>query len=120
VYIPRRPLPAISSFTANMTTTSADTPVMLNWNVSGAIYNIISPQVGPVRGNMITVVLTNDDHLYAAFHEPDWARHEDRNGNRAVKYLENSEARRDKLIRNRISDAIVLTPFYNGRQEGGS
>lgn len=57
-YIPMGPLPVISSFTANLTTVSAGTPVTLNWDVTGTSYNIISPQVGPVRGNinMITIV----------------------------------------------------------------
>jgi len=52
--VPTGPNPVITSFTASPNNVSAGTPVTLNWNVSGAIYNIISPVVGPVRGTSIT------------------------------------------------------------------
>jgi len=53
--VPTGPSPAIASFTANPTAVSAGQPVTLSWNVTGAIYNIISPQVGPVRGTSVVV-----------------------------------------------------------------
>jgi hypothetical protein len=53
--VPTGPSPTISSFTANPTTVSAGQPVTLSWSVSNSIYNIISPQAGPVRGTSIVV-----------------------------------------------------------------
>jgi len=53
--VPTGSSPAISSFTASPGTVSAGTPVTLSWSVTNAIYNIISPLVGPVRGNSVTV-----------------------------------------------------------------
>jgi hypothetical protein len=54
--VPTGPSPTITSFTANPTTVSAGQMVTLSWNVSGQIYNIITPQVGPVRGTSVIVV----------------------------------------------------------------
>jgi len=48
--VPTGPSPTISSFTASATSVTSGTPVTLSWSESGAIYNIISPTVGPVRG----------------------------------------------------------------------
>jgi len=56
--VPTGPAPVISSFTANPTTVSAGQPVTLSWNVSGASYFVVSPQVGAVRGNSVTVIPT--------------------------------------------------------------
>jgi len=53
--VPTGPSPTISSFTANPTTVTAGSPVTLSWTVSNNIYNIIDPQVGPVRGTSIVV-----------------------------------------------------------------
>ena len=53
--VPTGPHPSIGSFTANPSTISAGQPVTLSWSVSGAIYNIISPDVGPVRGTSVVV-----------------------------------------------------------------
>jgi hypothetical protein len=53
--VPTGPNPVVASFTANPTTVSAGQPVTLSWSVTGAIYNIISPQVGPVRGTSVVV-----------------------------------------------------------------
>ena len=52
---PTGPAPDISSFTANPTTISQGQPVTLSWNVSGASYFVVSPQVGAVRGSSVTV-----------------------------------------------------------------
>ena len=56
--VPTGPLPVISSFTANPATVSAGQPVTLSWNVSGASYFVVSPQVGAVRGSTVTVTPT--------------------------------------------------------------
>jgi hypothetical protein len=53
--VPTGPSPTISSFTANPTTVAAGQSTTLSWSVTNSIYNIISPQVGPVRGTSIVV-----------------------------------------------------------------
>ena len=53
--IPQGPSPTISSFTATPNPVSPGAPVTLSWTVSNAIYNIISPTVGPVRGTSVVV-----------------------------------------------------------------
>src|SRR5713226_2208074 len=53
--VPTGPSPSISSFTANPSTVNAGSPVTLSWGVSNSLYNIIDPQVGPVRGTSIVV-----------------------------------------------------------------
>ncbi len=53
--VPTGPPPAIGSFSASMSTVPPGTSVMLTWNVTNSLYNIISPQVGPVRGTSIVV-----------------------------------------------------------------
>ncbi len=47
--------PTINSFTASPSTASAGTQVTLSWNVSGASYLIVSPDVGAIRGTSVTV-----------------------------------------------------------------
>ncbi len=54
--VPTGPGPVVASFTANPLTVSAGQPVTLSWSVTGAIYNIVSPQAGPVRGSSVVVV----------------------------------------------------------------
>ena len=53
--VPQGPSPVISSFTASPNPVNPGTPVTLSWNVSNAIYNIVSPVLGPVRGISMTV-----------------------------------------------------------------
>jgi hypothetical protein len=53
--VPTGPSPAVASFTADPTTVTAGQPVTLSWSVTGAIYNIVTPQVGPVRGTSVMV-----------------------------------------------------------------
>jgi hypothetical protein len=54
--VPTGPAPAISSFTANPSSTMVKgQPVTLSWNIIGAEYNIISPQVGATRGTGVIV-----------------------------------------------------------------
>ena len=56
--VPTGPSPTVSSFTSNPTSVTAGSPVTLSWSVSNSTYNIIDPQVGPVRGTQIVVVPT--------------------------------------------------------------
>jgi hypothetical protein len=60
--------PSISSFSASSTTINSTGSVTLTWNVSGASYLIVSPQVGAVRGNSVTVTpgQTTTYTLYAS------------------------------------------------------
>lgn len=53
--VPTGPNPTISSFSANPSTVSAGSPVTLTWSVTNGTYNIINPQVGPVRGASVVV-----------------------------------------------------------------
>src|SRR6266702_2600855 len=53
--VPTGPSPTISSFTANPSTAAPGQPVTLSWSTSGQLYNIISPQVGAVRGTSIII-----------------------------------------------------------------
>jgi hypothetical protein len=50
--------PPITSFTASATSISPGTPVTLSWQVTGASYVIVSPQVGTVRGSSVSVTPT--------------------------------------------------------------
>ena len=54
--IPQGANPTIASFTANPPTVSAGSPVTLTWNVSGAEYNIVSPEPGIVAGTSVTLI----------------------------------------------------------------
>jgi hypothetical protein len=56
--VPTGAAPTISSFTANPTTVSAGQQVTLSWSTTAATYNIVSPQVGPVRGTSVVVTPT--------------------------------------------------------------
>ena len=53
--VPTGASPTISSFTANPTTAAPGQPVTLSWVTTGQSYNIISPQVGPVRGSSVII-----------------------------------------------------------------
>jgi hypothetical protein len=56
--LPTGAVPAIASFTASATTVSAGTTVTLSWNVAGASYFDVTPQVGAIRGNSVVVTPT--------------------------------------------------------------
>jgi hypothetical protein len=56
--IPQGSNPTIASFNANPKTVAAGSPVTLTWNVSNSEYNIVSQQVGVIRGSSVTVVPT--------------------------------------------------------------
>jgi hypothetical protein len=56
--VPTGPTPVIASFTASPSTITAGQSATLSWNVSGASYYVVSPQVGAVRGTSVTVTPT--------------------------------------------------------------
>jgi hypothetical protein len=53
--VPTGANPAIASFTASSQSVSAGTPVTLSWNVTGASYLIVSPDIGAVRGTSAVI-----------------------------------------------------------------
>jgi hypothetical protein len=53
--IPTGPAPQINSFTASANSVTAGTPVTLSWQVIGASYVILSPQIGPIRTTTVSV-----------------------------------------------------------------
>lgn len=65
--LPQGSAPVINSFSADQSTVSSGTRVTLNWNVSGASYLILSPQIGAVRGSyvMVAPAQTTTYTLYA-------------------------------------------------------
>jgi len=56
--VPTGPKPVISSFTANPQVISPGQSSTLSWTVNGASYNIVSPEVGAIRGSSIVVTPT--------------------------------------------------------------
>jgi hypothetical protein len=54
--VPQGASPSIANFTANPQTVSPGSPVTLTWSVSNSDYNIVSPQIGVMRGTSATVV----------------------------------------------------------------
>lgn len=56
--LPQGSAPVINSFTPSQSAAAAGTPVTLSWNVSGASYFIVSPQIGAVRGSSVQVTPT--------------------------------------------------------------
>jgi hypothetical protein len=53
--VPSGPAPNITSFTADKTTVASGQAVTLSWAADNASYYVISPEIGPVRGNSVTV-----------------------------------------------------------------
>jgi len=56
--VPQGKAPAITNFTATPPTSHAGHLVILNWNATGASYFVVSPQVGAVRGDTVSVYPT--------------------------------------------------------------
>jgi hypothetical protein len=56
--LPQGKPPRITSFAATPASSHAGQPVVLNWSATNASYFIVSPQVGAVRGNSVTVYPT--------------------------------------------------------------
>jgi hypothetical protein len=66
--VPTGPSPTITGFSCgSQCTVSSGTLVTLAWNVSNALYYIVSPQVGAIRGTsvVVTPTLTTTYTLYA-------------------------------------------------------
>jgi hypothetical protein len=65
--VPTGPSPVVSSFTANPTTITAGQSSTLSWNVTNAIYTIVSPTVGPLRetSTVVQPTVTTTYKLYA-------------------------------------------------------
>ena len=65
--LPKGSAPVIASFTAANTTIAAGSSTTLSWNVSGASYYVVSPEVGPIRDSSVTVhpTTTTTYTLYA-------------------------------------------------------
>src|SRR5215467_9516669 len=53
--LPQGAAPRITSFIASPTSISPGGQATLTWQASGAVYTIVSPQVGAVRGNSLIV-----------------------------------------------------------------
>jgi hypothetical protein len=56
--VPAGNTPQISSFTTSASSVSSGGSVTLSWQVSGASYIIVSPQIGAVRGTSVSVTPT--------------------------------------------------------------
>jgi hypothetical protein len=65
--IPKGRVPVIKTFTAIPANSSANAPVTLSWSASGTSYFVVSPEIGAVRGNTVTVTpaVTTTYTLYA-------------------------------------------------------
>ncbi len=65
--VPSGPSPQITSFTTSSGSVTAGTSVTLSWQVTGASYVIVSPQIGAVRGSSVAVTpaATTTYTLYA-------------------------------------------------------
>jgi hypothetical protein len=64
--VPTGANPVITSFTASSQNISAGTPITLSWNVTGAGYLIVSPDIGAVRGTS-TIVSPTQSMTYTAY-----------------------------------------------------
>lgn len=53
--VPSGASPVINSFTASSQSIAVGTQVTLSWNVTGASYLVVSPDVGAVRGTSAAV-----------------------------------------------------------------
>jgi hypothetical protein len=53
--LPSGSKPSVTSFSASLQSVASGTAVTLSWNVSGASYFVVSPDVGAVRGNSVVV-----------------------------------------------------------------
>jgi len=72
--VPSGASPKISKFTANPETAAKGQMVTLSWTTSGQIYNIISPQVGPVRGSSIIIKAPASTTTYTLYSTNQYGR----------------------------------------------
>jgi hypothetical protein len=65
--VPTGAPPHIASFTASANSVSAGTSVTLSWQITGASYVVVSPQIGAIRGSSVDVIpaATTTYTLYA-------------------------------------------------------
>ena len=65
--VPTGPSPHITQFIASTTSVSAGTAVTLSWQVTGASYILVSPEIGATRGTFVVVhpAATTTYTLYA-------------------------------------------------------
>jgi hypothetical protein len=72
--VPSGASPTISSFTANPATAAPGQMVTLSWTTTGQSYNIISPQVGPVRGSSILIAAPSATTTYKLYSTNQYGR----------------------------------------------
>ncbi len=72
--VPTGASPTISSFTANPPTATKGQLVTLSWTTSNQLYNIISPQVGPVRGTQIIIPAPSSTTTYTLYSTNQYGR----------------------------------------------
>jgi hypothetical protein len=53
--VPTGASPQVTSFSSNVSSIASGSPVTLAWQVTGASYLIVSPQIGAVRGSSVSV-----------------------------------------------------------------
>jgi hypothetical protein len=72
--VPSGASPVISSFHVNPETAATGQMVTLSWTTSGQSYNIISPQVGPVRGSSIIIKAPASTTTYTLYSTNQYGR----------------------------------------------
>ena len=72
--VPSGASPTISNFTANPATAAPGQIVTLSWTTTGQSYNIISPQVGPVRGTSIIIAAPSTTTTYTLYSTNQYGR----------------------------------------------
>jgi len=72
--VPTGASPTISSFTASPATAAPGQPVTLSWATTEQSYNIISPQVGPVRGSSIIIATPSATTTYTLYSTNQYGR----------------------------------------------
>jgi hypothetical protein len=72
--VPTGAPPKISSFKASPATAAPGQMVTLTWATSGQAYNIISPQVGPVRGTSIIIPAPSSTTTYTLYSTNQYGR----------------------------------------------
>jgi len=72
--VPTGASPTISSFTANPATAAPGQMVTLSWATTSQSYNIISPQVGPVRGTSIIIAAPSATTTYTLYSTNQYGR----------------------------------------------
>ncbi len=71
--LPNGAAPSINNFTAAPHSVAARKPVKLSWSTGDAIYKLISPLVGPVRGTSI-IIHPSATHTYTLYSTNQYGR----------------------------------------------